>query len=507
MFWADEIAKKIKERNFSLEWVDDMKTPSGRVHVGALRGIIVHDLIFKALLDLGVNSKYTYVFEDHDPMDDIPTYLDREKYEKYLGMPLFSIPSPEEGYRHFGEYYALEFKQAFNKIGANPEILWTSDLYKSGKMNEGIKKVLDNSSEIRKIYSELYKKEIPEDWFPFQVYCEGCGKVSTTRVNKWDGEFVYYKCPVDATDWTKGCEFEGKTTPFSDESGIKGKMPWKVEWPVKWMAIGVTVEGAGKDHMSAGGSHDLAKQVCERVLDYPVPYPLPYEFFLVGGRKMSSSKGRGYSASAMVEILPPELLRFLMVKTRLNLAIDFDPEQETTIPKLFDEYQEYAEHFFSDKKDDYARVFELSQVGEVKKPTTLRFSRLVQLVQLPNGKKEIEKEGALEWAKYAKIWIDRFAPEKDKFLVQDNLPDVSGLSDEQKKYLKELSNRLEAGLSAENIQQVVYDLSKEMELKSLDAFKAIYISLLGKDHGPKAADLVASLDMDFVKKRFEEVAA
>lgn len=504
MFWADEIAQKIKERNLPLEWVDDMKTPSGRVHVGALRGIIVHDLIFRALKDIGVNAKYTYVFEDHDPMDDIPSYLSREEYEKYLGMPLFNIPSPEKGFKNFAEFYALEFQSAFNKIGSFPEILWTSELYKSGKMNDGIKKVLDNSPEVRKIYSELYKKDIPEDWFPFQVYCENCGKVSTTKVYKWDGEFVYYKCPVDATDWTKGCGHEGKTTPFSDENGIKGKMPWKVEWPVKWMAIGVTVEGAGKDHMSSGGSHDLATQICKRVLNYPVPYPLPYEFILVGGKKMSSSKGRGYSAAAMVEILPPELLRFLMVKTRLNLAINFDPEEVETIPKLFDEYQEYAGHFFGDKKDDYARIFELSQIGEIKKPTSLKFSKLVQLVQSPSGKEEIEKENAQEWAEYARIWIEKFAPEKDKFLVQKDLPDVSSLTGEQKNYLGELSGRLSEGLTAEKIQVIVYDLSKEMEIKAIDAFKAIYISLLGNDHGPKASDLIASLDLEFVKKRFSD---
>ncbi len=506
MFWADEIAQKIKKRNLPLEWVDDMKTPSGRVHVGALRGVVVHDLIYRALKDIGVNSKYTYVFEDHDPMDDIPSYLNRQEYEKYLGMPLFSIPSPEKGFDNFAQYYALEFQNAFNRIGSSPEILWTSQLYKSGKMNDGIKKILDNSEEVRKIYSQLYGKEIASDWFPFQVYCENCGKVSTTRVYEWDGEMVYYRCPVDVTDWTKGCEHEGKTSPFSNENEIKGKMPWKVEWPVKWMAIGVTVEGAGKDHMSAGGSHDLATQVCERILNYPVPYPIPYEFFLVGGRKMSSSKGRGYSATAMVEILPPELLRFLMVKTRLNLAINFDPEESETIPKLFDEYQEYAQHYFSDTKDDYARVFELSQVGGVKKPTDLRFARIAQMIQMPNTESEIEKENAQEWAEYARIWIERFAQEKDKFLVQKDIPDISDLNTEQKKYLQELSVKLENNLDTERIQEIVYGTSKEMGLSSKDAFKAIYTSLLGKDHGPKASELIASLDIEFVKKRFKDAS-
>jgi len=242
MFWADKVALELKQRNLSLEWVDDMKTPSGRVHVGALLGVVIHDLVYRALKDVGVNAKYTYVFENHDPMDDIPTYLSREKYEPYLGMPLFAIPSPVEGYKNFAEYYAFEFKEAFNAIGSNPEILWTKDLYTCGKMNAGIKAVLENAEEVRKIYQEMYKKEIAQDWFPFQVYCESCGKVSTTRVYDWDGELVHYRCLVDATDWTKGCGHEGKTSPYSDEDGMKGKMPWKIEWAVKWQAIGVTVE-------------------------------------------------------------------------------------------------------------------------------------------------------------------------------------------------------------------------------------------------------------------------
>src|SRR3989344_3550808 len=145
MFWADEIATQLKKRKLPLEWVDDMKTPSGRVHVGSLLGVVYHDLIYKSLKKQGVKAKFTYVFENHDPMDDIPSYLDRSKFEKYLGVPLFKIPSPVEGYKDFAEYYALEFKEAFNAIGSDPEIIWTKDLYTSGKMNKGIKLVLDNA--------------------------------------------------------------------------------------------------------------------------------------------------------------------------------------------------------------------------------------------------------------------------------------------------------------------------------------------------------------------------
>lgn len=119
MIWVDREVKKIKERKVHAEgssrgeWVDDMKTPSGRIHVGALRGVVIHDLVHRALLENGVKSTYTYVFDDHDPMDAIPSYLDFQKWEQYAGMQLCNIPSPEKGYKSFAEYYAKEFIHVF----------------------------------------------------------------------------------------------------------------------------------------------------------------------------------------------------------------------------------------------------------------------------------------------------------------------------------------------------------------------------------------------------------
>lgn len=506
MFWADKVAQELKERKLPREWVDDMKTPSGRIHVGSLFGVVFHDLVYRALKDQGVDATYTYVFENHDPMDDIPSYLPREQYEKYLGMPLFKIPSPVEGYKDFAEYYALEFKETFNAIGSHPEILWTKDLYTSGKMNAGIKIILDNADKIRDIYKEMYKKPMADDWYPFQVYCEQCGKVSTTKVYKWDGEKVHYRCLVDATDWTKGCGHEGATSPFSDESGMKGKMPWKVEWPAKWQAIGVTVEGAGKDHMSRGGSHDLATLVAERVLKYPVPYPVSYEFMLIGGKKMSSSKGRGFSAGDILTILPPVLARFLIVKMDIKQQTNFDPTEKDTIPKLFDDYQKAAEAYFKKGDEDLSRVFELSQINEVKKPPSVRFSVLAQWVQMPNMQEKIKEEGLEEWAKYAKVWVEQYAPESAKFLVQKEMPEsAKSLTDKQKELLQKIATELDKEWDAEEFQTQIYEYGKTLGLNGKETFAAIYKSLIGKDHGPKAAWLILSLEKEFIKKRFQEV--
>ena len=506
MFWADTIAQELKKRKLPLEWVDDMKTPSGKIHVGALRGVVAHDLVFKALQSQGVKTKYTYIFDNHDPMDGLPVYLPQEKYQQYMGMPLYKVPSPVSGFENYAQYYAQDFTHVFEAIGCHPEILWTTDLYMSGKMNGVIKECLDNAKTIRGIYEEMYKKKLADNWYPFQVYCTECGKVSTTRVTDWDGKEVSFTCDEDRLDWTKGCGITGKVSPFSTKEKIAGKLSWKVEWSAKWKALGITVEGAGKDHMSKGGSHDVASLVCKRVLDYPVPYPIPYEFFLIGGKKMSSSKGRGSSAAEMLEILPPELLRFLMVRTKINNAIDFDPSEKDTVPTLFDEYQKAADAYYKKANDDLARIFELSQVGKIKKPPLVRFSVLSQWVQMPNMESEIKKEGLEEWATYARIWVDRFAPDSEKFAVQKELPEeAKNLSENQKKFLKKVSEELNKKSTAEDFQKNLFEWAKEMDISSKEAFAAIYLSLIGKDHGPKAGWLILSLDKEFVKKRFNEV--
>jgi lysyl-tRNA synthetase class 1 len=374
-------------------------------------------------------------------------------------------------------------------------------------MNPIIKEVLDKAAEVRKIYQEMYKKEMPKNWYPFQLYCPNCGKVSTTTVTGWDKEEVTYVCEVDKVKWTKGCGQSGKASPFSNEKGMVGKLPWKIDWPAKWKAIGITIEGAGKDHMSSGGSHDLAKLVCERIINYPVPYPIAYEWLLVGGRKMSSSKGVGVSAHDMLEILPPELIRFLMVRIKVNTQINFDPLEKDTIPNLFDDYQKAAEAYFDKTNKDLARIFELSQIKEkIQRPPAVRFSVLAQWVQMPNMEEEIEKEGLSDWTKYAKNWLEKYAPESEKFTVQKELPEIArSLSKNQKELLLKIAGELSEKWDGENFQTKIYDLGKELGLSGKETFAAIYSSLLGKDHGPKAAWLILSLEKDFVRKRFKEV--
>ncbi len=521
MIWADREAKRIKDKKLVYpersrrEWADDMKTPSGRIHVGSLRGVIVHDLIYKALKDIGVKTKFSYVFNDMDPMDGMPTYLDKNKWEKYMGVPLYKIPSPESGFKSFADYFAQEFISVFNSINCYPQIVWSSQLHRSGKMNEVIKLILDKADVIRNIYKKVVKKERSENWFPYNPICEKCGKISTTNVYKWDGKYVYYRCEPHMVEWATGCDHEGHVEPINEN----GKLVWKLDWPAHWKVIGITIESSGKDHMSSGGSYDMGIHFCKEVLGTVAPDALGgYEWFTIGGKKMSSSKGIGSSAKEVSQILPPDLLRFLLVRTPIKTHLDFDPVGDT-IPNLFDDYDRCMEAYFlklennlpKDKAGevaaDYARIIELSEVNPLPK-SRIFLPRFRTIVNLISNNKDIfeffenqkgsplstdEKNLVEERIKYAKIYLKNYIEEKTKSLQKPFEP-----NENQKKFLFQLINQLESAKKEgrKDFQTFIFNALKESSIKPKDAFTVFYQSLTGKSFGPKAGDLIGQFGID-----------
>ena len=496
MFWADELLKDRKGK----ELVNDSWTPSGIVHMGSLKGPVIHDVLYRILKDKKADAKYIYGFDDADPIDGLSPDL-VESHSKFLGVPISVAPSPD-GNGSFSDYFSKKMKNIFSALGITAEIYRTSVLYKNGKFNEAIKYVLDHASGIRKVYSEVYKKEMAADWFPLQVVCPNCGKLGTTKVNGWEGTEVSYECSKTLVKWAQGCGHSGKTSPFDGN----GKMPWKVEWAAKWWTFRVTIEGAGKDHASAGGSYDIAMRIYSDVFKKEQPLKFAYEFFLSGGKKMSSSKGLGLTGEDLLEVLLPQIVRFLMIKTEPNRAVEFTPKNTLVIPTLFDEYQKAADAYFGKGDKDLARIFELSQIEKIKKPPSVRFSVLAQWIQMPNMKDKIKEEGLEEWAKYARVWLEKYAPESEKFEVKKELPEtVKNLTDKQKELLKRIASEIDKEKNAEEFQAKIYEIGKELGLNGKETFAAIYSALIGKDHGPKAAWLILSLDKEFVKKRFHEI--
>jgi len=517
MFWPDKFAEEIiKTDKYQPYWVDDMKTPSGRIHVGALRGVVIHGLIHQALLEKGKKSTYTYVINDMDPMDGFPRYLP-ESFKQYMGKPLYRIPSPEKGHKSMAKYYGQEFIKVFNGLGFKPKIIWSSEWYQQGKFNQVIKEALDNQEKIRELYHKISGYDKPKDWYPYQVICPECGKVGTTMVIGWDGKKVKFECRKDLVDWAEGCGYKGEIEPINDN----GKLMWKTDWAAHWKVIGVTVEGAGKDHMSEGGSHDLSSAICKQVFKYSTPFAFLYEWFLAkGGIKMSSSMGIGVSAAEIAKTLPAEILKFLMVKTHYRKAIIFDPVDNESILNLFDSYDQAAEIYYKEGvKNPRGRAWQLSQVKAISKtPIFLpRFRDVVNYIQQPtievykkfeeikNGeltkdeKKELDKR-----IKYAKIWLEQYAPDGKKVGIIADKVKVK-LNDKQKRYLRLVIKLLDKNWQADELQQELYQIAKNNQLNPREAFQAIYLSLTGKKFGPKAAWFLLDQDKKIVINRFKKV--
>ena len=526
MYWADELAASLR----GPQVVNDSKSPSGTVHVGSLRGVVLHDAIHRALLNAGLPSTFLYGVDDMDAMDS-QAMLTPDAVERYMGAPLSRVPAPEgsEAANYARHFVGEIFFRTFEPLGIKPEFYWVSELYAAGRMDHYVKLALDRADRVREIYLRVSHVERSSEWLPIQVICENCGKIGTTYATAWDGSTVAYVCKPDMVSWAKGCGHEGRVSPL----GGRAKLPWNLEWAAKWGLLGVTVEGCGKDLATAGGSRDRSDAISREVFEVEPPRNVTYEFLNIGGKKMSTSKGQGVAAHTIAEVLPPEQLRFLFLRPRPNQVIDFDPEGDT-IPRLFDEFDRIAaatagREVKGELPADHERLFAYSLLGSTPDVTAAAtafrpaFAHLALLLQIPGTdiaeRMEAEKGAPLteleaavlaERIASARAWLDSYAPERARLVIQrDALPaEVAALGDDQRGYLGALATAAaaEGPGSGDAWQALIFRVAGEVGLASGRAFGALYAAFLGRTNGPRAGWLLASLQPAFVVERLRAAA-
>ena len=528
MDWADELAASVS----GPQVVNDSKTPSGTVHVGSLRGPVILDTIARALRARGVETELLYGVDDLDPMDAqallTPDAIDRE-----MGRPLANVPDPVgDCHASYARHFAGLFIETFRGLGIIPDrYYWMSDIYPTGQVDGFIRTALDRAQLVREIYRRVANVQHPDTWHPVNVICENCGKIGTTIVTKWDGERVFYECRERLVEWAKGCGHSGWTSPF----GGRAKLPWNLEWAAQWSLFGVTIEPCGKDLSTAGGSRDRSDAIAREVFEREPPLNVPYEFINIGGKKMSTSKGRGAAAHEIVEVIPPEQLRFFFLRPKPNHAVDFDPNGTDAVPRLFDEFDRFAaatagKEVRGEIAPGYESTFRYSlldpkaDVGEAARRFRPAFSHLALLAQIPNvdvrGRVEAEKGGALdaheeaildERIRAARAWLEAYAPERAVVAVRAELPEdaVAALDDAQREYLGRLGDAAAAGAelgSGEAWQDLIFSVAGADGLPNGRAFAALYAAFLGRTNGPRAGWLLASLDRAFVVDRLHAAA-
>jgi lysyl-tRNA synthetase class 1 len=527
MDWADELALRVRDAGPQV--INDSKTPSGTVHVGSLRGPVILDTIVRALRANDVETTFLYGVDDLDPMD-AQALLTPDAIATEMGKPLAHVPDQiDDGHASYARHHAGIFIDIFAGLGIRPDrYYWMSDIYPTGEMDPFIRTALDRAHVVRDIYRRVANVQHPDTWHPFNVICPACGKVGTTIVTKWDGDRVFFECRKDLVTWATGCGTEGWISPF----GGTGKLPWNLEWAAQWSLFGVTIEPCGKDLSTAGGSRDRSDAIAREVFEREPPLNVPYEFLNIGGKKMSTSKGRGAAAHTIAEVVPPEQLRFLFLRPKPNHAIDFDPDGTDQIPRLFDEFDKFAaatagREVKGELPPGHAATFRYSlldpaaDVAAEAAAFRPAFSHLALLVQIPGvdiaeraaaekGSALTEREVAIvaERERSARAWLETYAPEQAIVRVQDALPDAVGeLDDAQRAFLRELADRASTAIptSGPEWQDLIFRTAVDQHMSSnRAAFGVIYAAFLGRMNGPRAGWLLAGLDPTFVVSRLRE---
>jgi lysyl-tRNA synthetase, class I len=498
--WADAIAQELLQRQ-ARQLLSTGITPSGEYHVGHLREILTAEGVYRALCDQGADVRLHYVADTMDPLRRVYAFLDPAVYQEAVGKPLCDIPCPCGKHLSYADHYLAPFLEAMQKLGIELEVLRADELYRQGRLDTQILLALQHTETIKRILHEETGKAERDDWSPYNPLCAACGRLTQTRVSGFDvaAKTVSYVC---------GCGHQ-ETAPVSQA----GKLTWRVDWPARWHALGVTAEPFGKDHASRGGSYDTGKRIVREVFGGEPPYPIPYEWIALQGQgDMSSSKGNLVSIFNLTQTIPPEVVRYMVFRVKPLRHIVFDPG--LPLLNLVDEYDDLQGTNRNQRAAELARIAGIPPIG-------IPFKHLVNLVQITQGESEkilailrrnsvpVPERSILQnRLAYAQHWLTHFCPPEMRLQLQETLPpQAAELTPLQRQALGVLAQRLQPEMDGDSIHTLVYNIAQELALPAKDLFQALYIAFLDQPRGPRVGWFLSSLDFTFVQARLQEAAA
>lgn len=499
--WADQLAERI-EVSGRPPVLSTGISPSGQIHIGNMREVLTADAVYRALADRGVTAEFNYVADNFDPLRKVYPFLDAETFRPRVGQPLSEIPAPDGGEGSYADHFLRPFLRSLEELGVRVDLVRADELYRSGQMNPWIRAALEQRDRIAAILHELTGKQMKDDWSPYTPWCTGCRRLTDARVTGFSAadETVRFECACGTSD----------EVPFA----LGGKLTWRVDWPARWMALGVTVEPFGKDHATRGGSYDTGARIVKEVFGGEPPFPIPYEWIQLAGRgDMASSRGNVLSIADMLEVVPPEVLRYTVLREPLQRTIKFDPG--LPLLQLVDEVDDPE----AARRDP--RAVELSMAAGFE-PVGVPYKHLVVVAQVAEfdagaameilrrtGFADASEAGVRGRMGYVKKWLATFAPEEIRFEVCDALPEQArNLDSEQRAFLRDLAERLRDGMDGGAVHEAIYEAVRARDgVKPAELFRAIYLALLGKERGPRAGAFIAVLGPEGCAERFREASA
>tara|TARA_B100001094_G_scaffold326280_2_gene382119 strand:+ start:2423 stop:3928 length:1506 start_codon:yes stop_codon:yes gene_type:complete len=498
MHWADFAAQTLSKRG-GKHIIASGITPSGEFHIGHLREILTGDMVARACRDAGLDAESVFIVDSADPLRKVYPFLSDE-YEKYIGCPLATIPAPDEDGkpgddgRSYAEHFLEPFLAALEQIDVKPRIIDNYTSYANGEFAEKSRIACEKADEIREIIERVSGRELAADWFPYNPYGHN-GSLDGVTVTGFEWPYVHW-----IQDGTPG---------KSDLNRAEGKLPWRVDWPAKWGWVGVTCEPFGKDHGAAGGSYATGKEISELFGDIP-PNPLVYEWISLKGQgAMSSSTGNTIGPLEALELVPPQILRYLIASTKPKKAITFDAGM--SLVELADEYErllardivaELADQNLSRRQkvavEDAEGALRMSSIGDSKQ-SSMSFRHLAMLAQVKSNDEIISSFGTniSDRLTRMKNWINGpHFPDELKISILDE--PVVGLDSSITTVLHQKISSCE--WNAESIGATISQAFKEGEINTKQGYQTLYKAILGVEKGPRLAPILAELDKEHVLK-------
>jgi lysyl-tRNA synthetase class 1 len=500
---ARKIVARLKKRPKDEVIFETGYGPSGLPHIGTFGEVARTTMVrhaFRVLTDDKIKTRLIAFSDDMDGLRKVPDNVpNKDLLEQHLGKPLTKVPDPFGTHPSFGEHNNARLRAFLDHFGFDYEFMSSTDCYKSGRFDEALMKVLAHFDKVMAIMLPSLREERAATYSPFLPIDPRTG--------------VVLQVPVVGHDAKRGMiTFEDPQTQERFTVPVTGgrcKLQWKPDWAMRWVALGVDYEMAGKDLID---SVKLSGEICKALGGLP-PEGFNYELFLdEKGQKISKSKGNGLTIDEWLRYASPESLSLFMYREpKAAKRLYFD-----VIPRNVDDYYQFLGGY--DRQDTRQRlsnpVWHIHSGNPPKADMPVSFQMLLTLVSSSNAENAETLWGFIgryrpgvtpqthpklnELVGYAIHYFRDFVLPDKKFREPiDN--ERAALSD-----LRDALSQLPADATAEAIQDVVYEVGRRepfLDAKkkgkdgkpgvSLEWFNLLYQVLLGQEKGPRFGSFVA----------------
>jgi len=477
--------------------------PSGLPHIGTFGEVARTTMVrhaFRVLTDDKIKTRLIAFSDDMDGLRKVPDNVpNKDMLAQHLGKPLTKVPDPFGTHPSFGEHNNARLRAFLDAFGFDYEFMSSTACYTSGRFDQALLTVLERFDQVMEIMLPSLREERAQSYSPFLPVSPRSGEVLQVPIVARDVKrgTITYEDPETG---------ERMTTPVT---GGRCKLQWKPDWAMRWVALGVDYEMAGKDLID---SVKLSGEICRALGGMP-PEGFNYELFLdEKGQKISKSKGNGLTIEEWLRYASPESLSLFMYREpKAAKRLYFD-----VIPRHVDEYYQFLDGYTrQDTKQRLSNpVWHIHSGNPPKADMPVSFQMLLTLVSSSNAQNAETLWGFIgryrpgvtpqthpkldAMVGYAIQYFHDFVLPTKKFREPTEI-ERKALMD-----LRDALSNLAPNASAEDIQNVVYEIGRRDPFLdhakkakdgrpgvSLDWFNMLYQVLLGQEKGPRFGSFVA----------------